>query len=249
MSENIKKIRLDQILVNNNLSETKEKAQRLILSGNVLINETVVDKCGVKYPEDSNIRIKSTLSKYVSRGGDKLESAISHFKINPKSLVAADIGSSTGGFTDCLLQFGASHVYALDVGTNQLDYKLRNDTRITVMEKTHIKLVTKATFEKPISLATIDLSFISVRKVIKYIVDILENKAKIICLVKPQFELERSFIEKGGVVRSLENQILATALVSNYCKSIGLTCSEPFKCPITGSKKGNQEYFVIIEKP
>ncbi len=244
------KKRLDVILVEKNLAISREKAQALILTGNVLIDDKPADKVGVKYDDDKiNLRIRGIASKYVSRGGDKIEPAFDFFKINLTDAVTLDLGASTGGFTDCMLQRGAKKVYAVDVGTNQLDLKLRKDERVVVYEKTHAKALETLELNPKPQFATIDVSFIGLRNVLQYVVNVLaEENLGILALIKPQFELGPEYLSKGGVVRDEKDQLLAVQLVTDYAIELGLYCSKSFACPLRGEKSGNQEYFVLIKK-
>lgn len=242
------KLRLDQLLLEKGFADSRSKAQALILSGNVLIDERPVTKAGQQFPIDSNIRLRNQGSKFVGRGGDKIEPALKHFKISVKDIVAIDVGASTGGFTDCLLHHGAKSVYAVDVGYNQLDLKLRKDPRVIVMEKTHVKDLVKEMFDPLPTLAVVDLSFISLRKVLDKIFDVISETGTMLCLVKPQFELEPSVIEKGGVVNDPEEQERAINLVREKAKELGLFFLGVVPSELRGGKKGNQEYFVMLSK-
>ena len=200
------KKRLDLILVEREFFETREKAKREIMVGNVIVNEQVVTKAGTMFKDnnDLNIRIKDKL-KYVSRGGLKLEKAIKTWDLNFKDKLVLDIGASTGGFTDCALQNGAKCVYSVDVGKNQLDWKLRNDERVVSIEEMHIKdLKEKDIGDEKVNYIVIDVSFISLTKVIPYFEKFLAKNAKIVMLVKPQFEVGREKIGKNGVVENEE---------------------------------------------
>jgi 23S rRNA (cytidine1920-2'-O)/16S rRNA (cytidine1409-2'-O)-methyltransferase len=228
----------------------------------VLVNDEPGDKVGIKYGEGVNIRVRGEVSKFVGRGGDKIEPAFEFFGIDLNEIVALDVGASTGGFTDCMLQHGAKQVYAIDVGYNQLDYKLRVDKRVVVYEKTHAKDLATLNFNPPPQFATIDVSFTGLRKVLNYVVEVLEktslmqggeqNKSRatsILALVKPQFELGPEFVSKGGVVKEEKYQLEAVRLVREYAESLGLTVASPFICPLRGEKSGNQEYFLFMQLP
>ena len=192
------KVRLDQLLVQRNLVESRERAQRLIMAGEVLVNDRVADKPGMSIAVDAAIRIKEPLP-YVSRGGLKLAAALDRFPIPIERVVCADVGASTGGFTDCLLQRGAARVYAIDVGYGQLDWKLRNDPRVVVMDRTNARYL--ESLPEPIRVATIDASFISLRLILPAVLQWLCPDAHIVALIKPQFEAGRERVGKGGVVR------------------------------------------------
>jgi len=195
----MKKERLDKLLVEKGLVESREKAQRLIMAGVVFVNRQKVDKPGTKVKTDSDIQIKKK-EKYVSRGGYKLEKGLKVFGVDPSGLVCLDIGASTGGFTDCLLQYGAKKVYAVDVGKNQLHEKLRNDERVVVLEKTNARYLTEEHIPEPVEFFVSDVSFISILKILPAICSLIKEGAKGIILIKPQFELSREEV-KGGVVK------------------------------------------------
>lgn len=242
------KERLDILLVERKLACSMSTAQALVVSGNVLVDDRCVDKVGQLVSIKSSIRLRKEPSRFVSRGGDKIESAIKHFNIRVEGKICLDIGASTGGFTDCLLQYGADKVYCVDVGYNQLDYKLRKDSRVVVMEKTHALSLRESDFSFIPQFVCIDVSFIGVRKVLSEVVRILKDDAEILVLVKPQFELEPQYVEKGGVVKNEKHRLLAVSLVREHVVSLGYRASEGFPCPIVGAKKGNQEYFILLEK-
>ncbi|MBP9837841.1 MAG: TlyA family RNA methyltransferase [Proteobacteria bacterium] len=242
------KIRIDQLLLRNNLAPTIEKARALILTGDVLVNNVPIDKAGYQVKVDSEVRIRGEFSKYVGRGGDKLEGAIKHFNLNFDSRICLDIGASTGGFTDCMLQLGASKVYAVDVGHNQLDHKLREDPRVVVLEKTHIKDLTLATFDTLPTFATIDVSFISARTVLSYLLNLIAAPLEILLLVKPQFELDREQVSSGGVVKDENLQLAAVKLVSDYALEHSLTVIGFVPSQLKGNKSGNQEYFLYLKR-
>jgi len=247
------KVRLDKLIFSLGLVDSRNIAQSIIIRGLVLVDDEPVTKPGSLVKPDCNIRIKDFGQKFVSRAGEKLEHALDFFNISVKDLVSLDVGSSTGGFTDCLLSRGASLVYAVDVGTNQLAYKLRKNTKVEVFENTHANELNLEMFSKEIELAVVDVSFIAVRKILKHIIDVLKEGSKIIVLVKPQFELEKSYISSGGVVKSEKDQLLAVKLVTDFAESINLencyiSSGGVVKSPILGAKKGNQEYLVLLSK-
>lgn len=247
------KTRIDQLLVTKGLAPSRERAQSLIMAGLVLVDEKPITKPGHKVPEDAVIRVKGEDHPYVGRGGVKLAGALDHFKIDPTQKICADIGASTGGFTDCLLQRGAAKVYAVDVGTNQLAWKLRQDPHVVVMEKTHVK---NLTFPLPPpappykggevpSLITIDCSFISLTRVLPEIARWVVSGTTIIALIKPQFEVGPERIGKGGIVKDPVAQQDAVAQVERCAESfhwqvVGFTDS-----PITGAD-GNREVFIAL---
>jgi len=246
VARNSEKERLDQLLVQRQLAPSRQKAQAYILTGNVLVDDEPVDKPGTRVAVDAAVRIRGAMSKYVGRGGDKIEGALTHFGVELDQLVALDVGASTGGFTDCLLQHGVSRVYAVDVGTNQLDHRLRIDSRVVVMEKTHAKELPSLLFEPAPTLAVIDVSFISLRKILESVIAALKKPFTVVALVKPQFELEPEFVSKGGVVREEAYQQRAVQLVKERGESLGLVYYGDIPSPLKGEKKGNQEYFVCF---
>ena len=242
------KKRLDLILVEREFFETREKAKREIMVGNVIVNEQVVTKAGTMFKDndDLNIRIKDKL-KYVSRGGLKLEKAIKTWDLNFKDKLVLDIGASTGGFTDCALQNGAKCVYSVDVGKNQLDWKLRNDERVVSIEEMHIKdLKEKDIGDEKVNYIVIDVSFISLTKVIPYFEKFLAKNAKIVMLVKPQFEVGREKIGRNGVVENEEYHNEAIKKIISFSKEEGYELIGVEDSPIKGAK-GNKEFLMLIK--
>jgi 23S rRNA (cytidine1920-2'-O)/16S rRNA (cytidine1409-2'-O)-methyltransferase len=240
-----RKIRLDNLLVERGWAETRARAQALILAGRVLVEGVPVTKAGALVPAEARISLKGAPA-YVSRGGEKLAAALDHFGVDPKGLVCLDAGASTGGFTQVLLRRGAAKVYAVDVGYGQLDQSLRQDPRVVVQERTNIRLLPKEAVPEPIDLATLDLSFISLTLVIPKIVEFLRPGGAILALVKPQFEVGKGRVGKGGVVRDPELQREAVERVARAARNLGLESSPPFPSPIKGPK-GNQEYFLLLK--
>ena len=241
-----KKQRLDALLVELGHAHTRSKAERMIRAGEVLVNDQLSDKPGTKVSVDSSIRLKSSGSTFVGRGGDKIDLMFDLFSVDLNEKIAIDVGASTGGFTDSMLRRGASKVYAVDVGYNQLDYSLRRDERVVCMEKTNAKDLLPEHFEQLPDVATIDVSFIGLRKVLPPVLKIMAKEFIIIALVKPQFELGPEHVEKGGVVRSREKQLQAVELVAGFGveNSLGIKGFAP--SPLRGEKKGNQEYFICF---
>lgn len=238
------KERLDVILVKKGLFDSREKAQREILAGNVLVNENIITKAGTLISEDVSIRIKEKFP-YVSRGALKLKHAIEYFQLDVKEKVAIDVGASTGGFTEVLLEKGARLVYAVDCGTNQLDWKLRTNPKVISMENTNARFLTKELFSEEIEIGVVDVSFISLTKILLPLKNILKEGFWIVALIKPQFELERDKISKGGIVKE-EFRSEAIEKVLSYADSIGLNSSEVIESPITGYKSNNVEYLVCF---
>lgn len=237
-----KKIRIDELLVKKGLAESRTKAQSLIMMRRVFCDGKLIEKSGTKVNENSNVEIKEKLP-YVSRGGLKLESAIKYFDIELTGLIAMDVGASTGGFTDCLLKHGVKRVYAIDVGYGILDAKLRNDERVINIEQTNIRYMDKSLIKDPIDIAVIDVSFISLTKVIPRVLEFLNEKGKIVALIKPQFELSPKEVGKGGVVKDIKLQEKAVEKVSQFLLELGLIIEGVIPSSITG-KKGNQEYLI-----
>ncbi len=242
-----KKERLDVLLVKRCLAESREKAKAVIMAGDVFVNGQREDKAGSTFEEDANIEVKAAAMKYASRGGYKLEKAVSLWDIRLEGMVCMDAGSSTGGFTDCMLQNGASKVYAVDVGTNQLAWKLRQDERVVSMEKTNIRYITHNDIPDKISFVSIDVAFISLTKVLVPIRDILEDGGRIVCLVKPQFEAGREKVGKKGVVRDQAVHLEVLENIMVYVLSEGFSIIDLSYSPIKGPE-GNIEYLLYIEK-
>lgn len=241
------KERLDILLVNRGLAESREKAKAIIMSGNVYVEGQKEDKAGSTFVDTANIEVRGNTLKYVSRGGLKLEKAMENFDVTIEGKVCMDVGSSTGGFTDCMLQNGAVKVYSVDVGHGQLAWKLRNDERVVCMEKTNIRYVTPEDVADKIDFSSIDVSFISLTKVLLPVKNLLTDDGQIVCLIKPQFEAGREKVGKKGVVRDIEVHLevvnkIVTFLIENEFNILGLSFS-PIKGP-----EGNREYLVYFTK-
>ena len=241
------KERLDVLLVNRNLAPSREKAKAIIMSGNVFVDGAREDKAGSTFADTVNIEIKGSTLKYVSRGGLKLEKAMDVFGVKLSDKICMDVGSSTGGFTDCMLQNGAEKVYSVYVGHGQLDWKLRQDSRVVVMEKTNIRYVTPADIDDVIDFARIDVSFISLTKVLGPVKELLTDDGQIVCLIKPQFEAGREKVGKKGVVRDKAVHMEVIDMVINYAISIGFEVLNLDYSPIKGPE-GNIEYLLYINK-
>jgi 23S rRNA (cytidine1920-2'-O)/16S rRNA (cytidine1409-2'-O)-methyltransferase len=235
------RIRVDRLLVERGLADSRERAQALILAGQVLVREQKLNKCGALVAADAPVRLLGEPAKYVSRGGLKLEDAFEHFRINPDGKICLDIGASTGGFTDCLLQAGAARVIAVDVGTNQLDWKLRRDSRVTVLEKTNARYLKPEKIGTKVELVTMDVSFISATLILPILPALLESQADLLVLVKPQFEVGRSGVGKGGVVRDARLQQEAVARVSRKLLELGFTQIASVESCLPGAA-GNREF-------
>lgn len=242
------KERLDVLIHKLGLSESREKASGQIMSGIVYVNGVKVDKPGTKIHVNSKIEIKGTALPYVSRGGLKLEKALKEFNLGLMDKVALDIGASTGGFTDCMLQNGASKVYAIDVGYGQLAWSLRTDSRVVCMERTNIRYVTQDAIGEYADFASIDVSFISLKKVLPAVKQLLKENGEIVCLIKPQFEAGREKVGKKGVVRDKQVHIEVIESIVGFCRKemelavLGLSYS-PIKGP-----EGNIEYLLYLSR-
>ena len=240
------KERLDVLLVSKGFFDSREKAKRAIMAGLVFIGQERYDKAGTMVPEDADIHVKGDTCPYVSRGGLKLEKSIRTWDLDLEGDVCMDIGSSTGGFTDCMLQNGASKVYALDVGTNQLAYSLRVDPRVVVMEKTNIRDLDTDSFEK-LDFISIDVSFISLNLVLPVASRLLKEGGQMVALVKPQFEAGREKVGKGGIVRDKSVHREVVENVVKYAENADLRPCGLSYSPITGAK-GNIEYLLYMKK-
>ena len=241
------KERLDVLLVNRGLAPSREKAKTMIMAGNVFVNNNREDKAGSTFPEDCVIEIHGATLKYVSRGGLKLEKAMTHFGVELEGKVCMDIGASTGGFTDCMLQNGAVKVYAVDVGYGQFAWKLRQDPRVVCMEKTNIRYVTPDQIDDPLDFASVDVSFISLTKVLGPARELLKENGQMVCLIKPQFEAGREKVGKKGVVRDKKVHEEVIENVTQFALSNGFSIHALEYSPIKGPE-GNIEYLVYIEK-
>lgn len=241
------KERLDVLLVNRGLAPSREKAKAIIMSGVVFVDGQREDKAGSNFDVNVPIEIKGNTLKYVSRGGLKLEKAMANFDVSLADKICMDVGSSTGGFTDCMLQNGAVKVYAVDVGNGQLHWKLRQDERVICMEKTNIRYVTPDQIADEIDFSSIDVSFISLTKVLKPVKELLTDKGEIVCLVKPQFEAGREKVGKKGVVRDIKVHQEVINMVIDYAREIGFTICNLDYSPIKGPE-GNIEYLLHLSK-
>jgi 23S rRNA (cytidine1920-2'-O)/16S rRNA (cytidine1409-2'-O)-methyltransferase len=237
--------RLDKLLVDRGLAGSRERARGLIMSGEVWVHDQRVDKPGALVATDAEVELRGADIPFVSRGGVKIEAALGHWQIDVRGLVAVDVGASTGGFTDCLLQRGARHVFAIDVGYGQFAWTLRQDPRVTLFERANIREFAPERLPKLAALAVIDVSFISLRLVLPAVLRLVEPGAIILPLVKPQFEVGRGQVGKGGVVRDPEVQRAAVEVVKGYGAALGLIFRGDFPSPIPGPK-GNQEFFVYF---
>jgi len=236
-------VRLDRLLVERGLVDSRERGQALIIAGQVLVNGQKVEKAGALVPGDADIRMLGGQMRYVSRGGLKLEAALQEFAIDARGAVGLDVGSSTGGFTDCLLQHGAAKVYAVDVGYGQLAWKLRQDPRVVVIERTNIRGMAPNLVPEKVGIVVIDASFISLEKVIPPVVPFLAPGAALVALIKPQFEVGKGKVGKGGIVRDKIARDEAVERVRLFVQEQGFEVKGLIPSPITG-QDGNVEYLI-----
>jgi 23S rRNA (cytidine1920-2'-O)/16S rRNA (cytidine1409-2'-O)-methyltransferase len=237
------KTRLDRLLVSRGLAPTREKAQALILAGLVEVDGRRAEKAGASFSEEAEIVVAGPAHPYVSRGGVKLAAALDHFGLDPSGKVCLDVGASTGGFTDCLLQRGAGRVYAVDVGRGQLDAKLRGDSRVVVREKVNARSLRRDVVPESVSIAVIDVSFISLNLVLPAIAPLVEPGGAIVALVKPQFEAGRGEVPRGGVVRDEATRRRVVAEVAEAGRALGLVALGSIPSPIRGAR-GNEEFLL-----
>jgi len=246
----VRRERIDNLLVERGLADSRTKAQAMVMAGVVLVNDQRVEKASEQFPTDSQIRIKHAddpTSRYVGRGGLKLEAALREFQIDVRGAVCLDVGASTGGFTDCLLQNGAAKVFAIDVGHNQIDWRLRNDPRVEVREGVNARYLKPEDF--PVNegflinfdLAVVDVSFISITKILPAVVPLLRPNASLVVLIKPQFEVGRAEVGSGGIVRNEQKRLRVVAEVNQFASTLELKVEGVIESPITGAE-GNVEY-------
>ncbi len=241
------KERLDVLLVKRGLAESREKAKAVIMAGEVFVDNQREDKAGQTFPETAQIEVRGKKMKYVSRGGYKLEKALQSFSLDLTDKICMDVGSSTGGFTDCMLQNGAAFVYAIDVGTNQLAWKLRQEKRVRSMEKTNIRYVVPEDIGEKVDFVSIDVAFISLTKVLAPVQELMKEQAQIVCLIKPQFEAGREKVGKKGVVRDKKVHLEVIETVINYALGLGFHILGLDYSPIRGPE-GNIEYLLYMRK-
>ena len=241
------KERLDVLLVKKGLAESREKAKAIIMSGIVYVDNNKEDKAGQTFNEDALIEVRGNTLRYVSRGGLKLEKAMNCFGVTLEGKIAMDVGASTGGFTDCMLQNGAVKVYSVDVGHGQLAWKLRNDERVVCMEKTNIRYVTPDDVADKIDFASIDVSFISLKKVLPAVYDLLTDVGEVVCLIQPQFEAGREKVGKKGVVREQSVHVEVVDMIVSFAREMGFVTLDLSYSPIKGPE-GNIEYLLYITK-
>jgi 23S rRNA (cytidine1920-2'-O)/16S rRNA (cytidine1409-2'-O)-methyltransferase len=241
------KERLDKLLLERGLVKSRERARSLIMEGKVLVEGERIEKPGTWVRRDSRIELKEEGHPYVSRGGMKLEGALKEFGINPSGMVVLDVGASTGGFTDCVLQKGAKRVYAVDVGYGQLAWKLRNDPRVINLERKNIRLLKKSEVGEEVDLILVDTSFISVEKFLPHLLTFLKERGFLLVLIKPQFEVGKGEVGKGGVVRDplLHQRVIER--ITRFCEQLGLRVLGVMESPLRGPK-GNKEFFLYLER-
>jgi 23S rRNA (cytidine1920-2'-O)/16S rRNA (cytidine1409-2'-O)-methyltransferase len=238
--------RCDHVLTAQGLAQSRDAALRMILAGKVKSNGVIVDKPSRVIPINAVIEIAGESQPFVSRGGEKLEAALDSGSMDPQGLTCLDVGCSTGGFTDCLLQRGAAKVYAVDVGYGQFDWRLRQDPRVVLIERTNIRYMPPSAIPEPVDLAVIDVSFISLTKVLPPITQFLRFPARVIALIKPQFEVGKGQVGRGGIVRDDTQRAEAAQRVVGFAEGMGLRTIRTVASPIKG-KKGNQEILAIFE--
>lgn len=241
------KERIDKILVERGLTSSRERARALVMAGMVVVNDHLVDKPGAAVPVEADIRLKGELLPFVSRGGLKLEKALDEFGLDVTGLAVMDVGASTGGFTDCLLQRGARLVFAVDVGYGQLAWKLRQDPRVVNLEKTNIRYLSAEKLPEVPDMAVVDASFISLEKILPAIVTLVKPGGAIVALIKPQFEVGRGEVGKGGVVRDSEQHRKVIGSIHAVAEGLGLYPRGVTESPILGPK-GNREFLILLHK-
>jgi 23S rRNA (cytidine1920-2'-O)/16S rRNA (cytidine1409-2'-O)-methyltransferase len=250
VSFTVKRERIDKLLVEKGLAESRTKAQAMVMAGVVLVNEQRVEKASDLFAAESVIRVKRAedpTSRYVGRGGLKLESALREFQIDAHGLTCLDVGASTGGFTDCLLQHGARKVFAIDVGHNQIDWRLRQDQRVEVREGVNARYLQPGDFPSKFDLVVIDVSFISAIKVLPAIVQLLSASGRLITLIKPQFEVGKGEVGSGGIVRDPQKRARVVEEVNQAAAALGLTVSKVIESPIQGAE-GNVEFLALYRR-
>jgi 23S rRNA (cytidine1920-2'-O)/16S rRNA (cytidine1409-2'-O)-methyltransferase len=240
------KDRLDHLLVAHGFAQSRDVAVRMILAGEVKVCGMVIDKPAKLLSSDTVIEVRAQATRFVSRGGDKLEAALQASAIDPQGLICLDVGCSTGGFTDCLLQKGAARVYGVDVGYGQFDWRLRQDPRVVLLERTNIRYIDSSLIPEPVGLVVIDVSFISLTKVLPALLPLLQAHAIIITLIKPQFEVGKGQVGRGGIVRDEGQRQGALQSIVNFAKDLGLQLRKTLDSPVRG-KKGNLEVLAIFE--
>jgi len=247
LGNRVTKERLDKLLVEKGFVQSRERARALIMAGKVAVEGKVIDKPGVQIKVEANLQLRGDESPYVSRGGEKLEGALKTFGIDPKGMVVMDVGASTGGFTDCVLQKGAQKVYAVDVGYGQLAWKLQKDARVINLERRNIRYLQREEVQDETDLILIDTSFISIEKFLPSLVRFLKKGGSILSLIKPQFEVGKGEVGKGGVVRdgALHRKVIER--ISKFSQEVGLQVLGVIESPLLGPK-GNKEFFIYLKR-
>ena len=246
----MKRERIDKLLVERGMAESRTKAQAMVMAGAVLANEQRISKPSDLIPSDAEIRVKGAddpASRYVGRGGLKLEAALREFELEVQDCVCLDVGASTGGFTDCLLQHGARRVFAIDVGHNQIDWRLRTDPRVEVREGVNARYLQTEDFDTQFDLIVMDVSFISATKVLPALVSLLKQHGRLVTLIKPQFEVGRGEVGKGGIVRDPEKRARVVEEVNRAAEQLGLSARKVIESPVQGAD-GNVEFLALYQK-
>jgi 23S rRNA (cytidine1920-2'-O)/16S rRNA (cytidine1409-2'-O)-methyltransferase len=243
----VRKERIDKVLTQRGLVQSRERARALIMEGRVLVEGQTIDKPGTNVDEGARVQIRGEDFPYVSRGGKKLEAALEAFRVDPKGKVILDVGASTGGFTDCVLQKGAKRVYAVDVGYGQLAWKLQKNSRVVNLERTNIRYLKKEEVDEAFDLILVDTSFISIEKFLSHLLGFLKPGGGIISLIKPQFEVGKGEVGKGGVVREAALHQRVVDRISQFSRSLRLTVLGVTESPLLGPK-GNREFFIYLKK-
>jgi 23S rRNA (cytidine1920-2'-O)/16S rRNA (cytidine1409-2'-O)-methyltransferase len=243
----MRKERFDKLLVKRGVVQSRERARALIMAGKVAVEGNRIDKPGIQINIDAQLKLQGGDSSYVSRGGEKMEGALKTFGIDPRGMVVMDVGASTGGFTDCILQKGAKKVYAVDVGYGQLAWRLQKDLRVVNLERRNIRYLQREEVPEEIDLILIDTSFISIEKFLPHLLGFLNKEGSILSLIKPQFEVEKGEVGKGGVVRDKALHEKVIERVSNFSRGLGLKTLGVMESPLLGPK-GNKEFFIYLKK-
>lgn len=243
----VTKERIDKLLVDRGIVQSRERARAMIMAGKVAVEGKRIDKPGVQVNDEARIQLQGGDSSYVSRGGEKMEGALKAFGIDPKGMMVMDVGASTGGFTDCILQKGAEKVYAVDVGYGQLAWKLQKDARVINLERRNIRYLRREEVEEEIDLILIDTSFISIEKFLPHLLGFLKKGGAILGLLKPQFEVGRGEVGKGGVVRDKASHEKVIDRISQFSRGLGLKILGVAESPLVGPK-GNKEFFIYLKK-
>ncbi len=243
----VRKDRVDRLLVERGMVPSRERARALIMAGKVIAEGKRIDKPGIQINVDAPLQLQEGDSNYVSRGGEKIEGAFRAFAIDPRGMIVMDVGASTGGFTDCILQKGAKKVYAVDVGYGQLAWRLQKDPRVINLERRNIRYLKREEVPEEIDLILVDTSFISVEKFLSHLLGFLKEGGAILSLIKPQFEVGKGEVGKGGVVRDKTLHEKVIDRISNFSRGLGLTVLGVAESPLLGAK-GNREFFIYLKK-